>query len=214
MNKKILLVGGGGHCESVLDSLLALDIYTEIGIVDKEKPLGSCIAGVRVVGCDDDLPQLFAAGFGAAFVTVGSVGNTEPRTKLFERLEQIGFEIPSIIDSSAVVSRNTEIGSGVYVGKNAVLNIGAKIGSGAIINTGAIVEHGSRVGDFAHIATGVVLCGQVVVGERTHIGAGSVIRQGIRIGCDTMIGMGSVVVQDIGCDLVAYGNPCKVVGQK
>jgi len=30
MNKKILLIGGGGHCKSVLDSLLDLDEYDDI----------------------------------------------------------------------------------------------------------------------------------------------------------------------------------------
>ncbi len=211
MTNKILLVGGGGHCESVLDSLMGLGIYTDVGVVDNEKPLGSGIMGAPVVGRDDDLPALFAVGYRRAFVTIGSIGNTEPRTIIFELLEQLGFELPNIIDCTAIVSRNTALGAGIYIGKNALVNAGAKIGNGAIINTGAIVEHGCGVGNFVHIATGAILCGQVLVGERTHIGAGSVIRQGIKIGSGTTIGMGSVVLKDIGVNLVAYGNPCKAV---
>ncbi len=214
MNKKILLIGGGGHCESVLDSITELGIYTDAGIIDNEKPLGSLMAGVRVAGRDGDLPALFAAGFGTAFVTLGSIGDTGPRISLFEKLWQIGFETPNILDPTAVVSGNTVFGRGVYVGKNAVVNAGATIGSGVIINTGAIVEHGCTVGDYTHIATGAILCGQVLVGERTHIGAGSMVRQRVKIGSGTTIGMGSVVLKDIGDNLVAYGNPCKAVETK
>jgi hypothetical protein len=31
MNRKILLIGGGGHCKSVLDSLISLNAFSEIG---------------------------------------------------------------------------------------------------------------------------------------------------------------------------------------
>ena len=214
MNKKILLIGGGGHCEYFLDSIAELGIYGDIGIIDNEKPLGSLMAGACVAGRDDDLPALFAAGFRTAFVTIGSIATTEPRISLFEKLWQIGFETPNIVDPSAVVSKGTVFGRGVYVGKNAVVNAGATIGCGVIINTGAIIEHGSKVGDYSHVATGAILCGQVLVGKRTHIGAGSVVRQQIKIGSDTTIGMGSVVLKDIGSNLLAYGNPCKAVETK
>lgn len=33
--KRIVLVGGGGHCRSVLDALLTLGIYDQIGIVER-----------------------------------------------------------------------------------------------------------------------------------------------------------------------------------
>ena len=94
MNKKILLIGGGGHCKSVLDSLLELNEYAEIGIVDKKENLGKSVMGVPVVGCDDDLPALFRDGYRYAFVTLGSIGNPTLRIKLFNLLSEIGYEIP------------------------------------------------------------------------------------------------------------------------
>ena len=41
MDKNILLVGGGGHCKSVLDTLLKLNRFSKIGIIDKKKILGN-----------------------------------------------------------------------------------------------------------------------------------------------------------------------------
>lgn len=211
MNKKILLVGGGGHCKSVLDSLLELDYYSTIGIIDKKHNIGQEILGVSIIGCDDALPLLFSEGYTNAFVTVGSIGNPELRKKLFRKLCEIGFEIPNIVDPSAVLSSRIYMENGIYVGKNVVINAGSIIHKGAIINNGAIIEHDCLIGDFAHIAPGTVLCGEVQIGDNTHVGANSVVKQRLKIGPDSIIGMGSVVLKDIEDNTIAYGNPCKGV---
>lgn len=51
----------------------------------------------------------------------------------------------------------------------------------------------------------------VHIGENTWIGAGTVIVPGITIGKNTVIGAGSVVTKDIPDNVVAVGNPCKVL---
>lgn len=211
MNKKILLIGGGGHCRSVLDSLLQKNEYSEIGIIDKKESIGKHILGVPIIGCDDNLYELYQKGYKFAFVTVGSVGDPSIRIKLFNTIEKIGFEISNIIDSKAIVSNHVKIESGIFVGKNAVINAGTSIKKGVIINSGSVIEHDCVINQFSHIAPGTVLCGEVQVGANTHIGAGSVIKQQVKIGSNTVIGMGSVVLKDIGEHVLAYGNPCKEV---
>ena len=207
--KKILLLGGGGHCRSVLDCLMSLENDYEIGIIDYDKSASAL--GVDVIGTDDDLPRLLQEGWSEAFITVGSVGRTTLRRKLFSLVREYGFCIPSIIDPTAIIARGTTIGEGAFVGKRAVINTGSVIGECAIINTGAIIEHDCQIDDFAHVSPGVTLCGQVIVGKDSHIGAGSVVRQGISIGTNTIVGAGSVVVKDISGEVKAYGNPGRVV---
>ena len=51
----------------------------------------------------------------------------------------------------------------------------------------------------------------VYVGENTWIGAGVIIVPGVRIGKNTVIGGGSVVTKDIPDNVVAVGNPCRVL---
>lgn len=211
MNKKLLLVGGGGHCKSVLDSLLAMNSYAEVGIIDKKENVGKFILGIPAIGCDDNLLELYQKGYTYAFVTLGSIGEPADRVRLFGELESIGFEIPNIIDSTAVVSKNTTLAKGIYIGKNAAVNAGASIGNGAIINSAATVEHDCKIGDFAHIAPGAVLCGEVEVGAYAHVGAKSVVKQQIKIGANTLIGLGSVVLQDVRENVVAFGTPCREV---
>lgn len=223
-NRKIVLLGAGGHGKSVLDSLLSLSYYDSIGLIAKKqetfalgnnknitKDYNGGLYGVPVVGDDNDLPQLYAQGYTHAFICVGSIGEVTLRRELYILLKQIGFQIPNIIDPTAVISPYATLGEGIFVGKNAVVNAEAKIGNCAIINTMSVIEHECCIGDFVHVAPGSILGGKVTIEADTHIGSGSVIKQGIQIGTNTMVGMGSVVLKDIGSGVTAYGNPCKEV---
>ncbi|MBQ7689553.1 MAG: sugar O-acetyltransferase [Clostridia bacterium] len=51
----------------------------------------------------------------------------------------------------------------------------------------------------------------VYIGENVWIGAGAVIVPGVRIGRNSVIGAGSVVTKDIPENVVAVGNPCRVL---
>lgn len=211
MENKILLIGGGGHCKSIIDSLQNPNQYDGIGIIDKKENIGNELSGIKIIGCDDDLAALHQQGYHYAFMSLGSIGDSSNRVRLFTMIEKLGFIIPNIIDPSAILSNSVNLEHGIYIGKHAVINAGATIGKGSIINTSAVIEHDCTVQMFAHIAPGVILCGDVNIGEHTHIGAGSVIRQQVKVGRSTIIGMGSVVIHDIGDSVLAYGNPCKEV---
>ena len=51
----------------------------------------------------------------------------------------------------------------------------------------------------------------VYIGENTWIGAGVIIVPGVRVGKNTVIGAGSIVTKDIPDNVVAVGNPCRVL---
>jgi len=53
----------------------------------------------------------------------------------------------------------------------------------------------------------------VVIGSDVWVGGGSIILPGVTIGSRTVIGAGSVVTKDIPDDVVAVGNPCRVLRQ-
>ena len=212
MSKRLLLLGSGGHFKSVLDTLDALGIYDDIGVIAKEKN-SQMECDCNIIGTDDDLRNLYEAGWAEAFICVGSVGNTLIREKLYSKLTQIGFRLPIVVDPSAIVSPKATILNGVFIGKRAVVNSGAIINTCAIINTGAIIEHDCTIGMFTHVSPGAVICGDAHVGDYSHVGAGSTIKQQIRIGTRTMIGMGSVVVSDIPDGKTAFGCPCRIIEQ-
>lgn len=207
--KSLLLLGGGGHCRSVLDCILERETYERIGVVERERPAPAG-PSATYVGTDEDLPALYADGWTSAFITLGSVGDSRRRRALYETVKSIGFELPAIISTTAIIGGNVEFEEGVFVGKRAVINIDTIVGTCAIINTAAILEHNCRVGAFAHISPGSILCGGVTIEADAHIGAGSVVRQQLNVGRGALIGAGSVVVCDMANDVIAYGNPCRV----
>ena len=51
----------------------------------------------------------------------------------------------------------------------------------------------------------------VYVGENTWLGSGVVIVPGVRIGKNVVIGAGSIVTKDIPDNVLAVGNPCRVL---
>lgn len=51
----------------------------------------------------------------------------------------------------------------------------------------------------------------VVVGNNVWIGGGTIICPGVKIGDNTVVGAGSVVTKDIPSNVIAVGNPCRVI---
>lgn len=58
---------------------------------------------------------------------------------------------------------------------------------------------------------GPELATAVTIGNNVWIGGGAIICAGITIGDNTTIGAGSVVVKDIAANVLAVGNPCRIV---
>ena len=202
---KLVLIGGGGHCKSVLNSALRMNSFSEIVITDPALPKGSNILGCKVVGSDDMLPVLKHNGFDLAFITVGSLKSAALRIKLAKAAAELGFRFPVIADPTASVSKHVQIGAGTFIGCNAVINADVQIGEHCIINTGAIVEHECKVGDFTHISVGAVLCGNVCVGSDSLIGAGSTVIQGVHVGNNVIAGANSTVLADVEDNIMTYG---------
>ncbi len=208
MNNKIVIVGFGGHAKSLADSILSDGKYEIAGYTDIEE---KDVPNIPYLGTDDELKSIFDSDVKNAAVGVGFIGNSDIRDNLYDRLISIGFELPVIIDPSAIIALEAQIGEGSFIGKRAVINVGAKIGRMCIINTGSIIEHENLIGDFTHIAVGATLCGNVSVGDHCMIGANSTVIQGVHIGCYSTVGAGAVVINNIESNKTVVGVPARVI---
>lgn len=200
----IILLGMGGHAKSVIDCIERQGKYRIAGFLDKEDRGKVSYRGYEVIGNDDDLSRLYDEGIENACVTVGFMGNSIVRNCLYERLKEIGYRLPNIIDPSAVLAADAALGEGNFIGKLAMVNADAKIGSMCIINSGAMIEHECRVGDFSHISVGTVLCGGVTVGKNTFVGAGATLIQGIVVGDGCIVAAGVTLRKNVGDQELAY----------
>lgn len=164
-----------------------------------------------VVWDDHLMSQLYEQGARHAFIGLGSIGDTTPRQRLYEKAIQQRFQIVSAIHFSAVVAHSARIGHGVTIMAGTVINPEASLGDNVIVNTGAIIEHDCIIGDHVHIATGARLASTVQVGDGTHIGIGATVRQSITIGRGAVVAAGAVVVADVPDMVILAGVPASIL---
>ncbi len=178
MKEKILLLGGGGHCRSVIDVIEQENRFQVAGIIDRKELVGSKVFNYEIIGCDDDLEKLFSE-FKNAFITVGQIQSPKTRIKLFELAKSIGYNVPSVISPLAYVSKYAKIGGGTVVMHHAIVNAGVSVGENCIINSKALIEHDSIVEDHCHISTGAIINGDVVIRKGTFVGSNAAVVEGV-----------------------------------
>ena len=204
MNKYLILIGGGGHCKSVIE-VAESSGYTIVGILDRPEEVGKKVLAYEVIGVDDDITQYVDK---AEFViTVGFIKNPTLRIKLYNKVLQAGGKLATLIASTAHVSKYAVLGAGTVVMHQAFVNAGAVIGDNVIINTFANIEHDAHIGNQCHISTGAMVNGDCVVGENCFIGSQSVLANAISICPDVVIGAGSLVRKSIDKTGIYSGSP-------
>lgn len=203
--KNLILVGGGGHCKSVIEVAESAG-YEIKGILDMPDEVGKeVLPGHKVIGTDDEIPQYVEeCDF---IITVGFIKNPALRIKLYNKVKAAGGRLATIIASTAHVSKYSELGEGTVIMHHAFVNAGAKIGDNCIINTFVNIEHDAEVGNQCHISTGTMVNGECKIGENCFIGSQSVCANCIEIASDIIIGAGSVVRKSICVKGIYAGNP-------
>lgn len=205
MNQKtLILIGGGGHCRSVIDVAESAGCKI-LGILDVPENVGNVVLDYKVIGTDDDIPQY--VGKAEFVITVGFITNPSLRIRLYNKVKEAGGKLATIIASSAHVSRYATVGEGTVVMHNAFVNAGAQIGNNVILNTFCNIEHDAVVGNQCHISTGTMVNGECKVGENCFIGSQSVCANCIEIGSDIIVGAGSFVRRSIKEKGIYSGNP-------
>lgn len=175
---KIILVGAGGHCRACMDVLEAEGKFEIAGVVDRpEAESAESVLDYPMLGTDGDLGQL-RERFAYALVTVGQIKTPAVRIRLFEQLQSLGYELPTICSPRAWISKRARVGAGTIVMHDALINAGATIGENCIINSKALVEHDASVGPHCHISTGAILNGGARIGAGSFFGSNAVSFQG------------------------------------
>lgn len=144
-----------------------------------------------------------------------SVTGTESKVAVFRFFHtQFGIDMSNytnLIHPSSIISDTVAMGRGCFVEPGAIITSFASLGFGVSINRGVTVGHHTELGDFVTLNPGVHVAGHCKVGDRTQIGIGTVVFNGVTIGSGSIIGGGSVVTKSIGDNVIAWGNPCKVI---
>lgn len=188
--EQIILVGGGGHCHSVIDVIELENKFEIIGIIDKSELIGQKVLGYEIIASDNDLESIFKTCKNVV-VTVGQTSSSSLREKLFNKLSKIGFNLPIIVSPLAYVSRHAKIDKGTVVMHQSLVNANVIIGKNCILNSKSLIEHDANIGNNCHISTAAVVNGGVIVQDGTFFGSNATSKQSIEI--SGFIKAGSIV---------------------
>ena len=108
---------------------------------------------------------------------------------------------------------HVHFGSGVYANFNLTLVDDGHIyvGDKVMFGPNVTIATANHPIDPELRARGLQYNRDVHIGDNAWIGAGVVIVPGVTIGGNAVIGAGSIVTKDIPGDVLAVGNPCKVL---
>ena len=190
--RNIVLIGGGGHCKSVIDVIEQEGRFEIVGIVERPDFLETDVLGYQIIGNDSDLVDL-AKKYKYALITVGQIKSPSLRIKLFDLATKAGFTLPNIISPNAYVSKHSSIGNGVVVMHNAIVNASASIGDNCIINSKALIEHDCLISKHCHISTNATINGGVKVESGCFVGSSATTKELITISENSFIKAGSLV---------------------
>lgn len=172
--ERIILVGGGGHCKSVIDVIELQNRYKIAGIVDKQEKIGQNIFGHTVIATDDDLPELVKE-YSNFHISLGFIKNNIRRVFLFNELCSLGANFPAIVSPLSNISKYAKIGKGSIIMHYAQIGPDSIVGENVIINSKALIEHEAVIGNNCHISTGAIVNGETSIGENSFIGSGAIV---------------------------------------
>ena len=161
---------------------------------------------------------------------------SKKQTECLEKLYDFNATRPGEINKRTEMLKEmfAQIGEGCYIEPPLRANWGGKhvhFGNNIYVNFNLTLVDDTHiyVGDYTMIAPNVTIATAghpilpelrekiyqfnmpVHIGRNFLIGAGAIILPGVTIGDNTVIGAGSVVTKDIPANVVAVGNPCRVL---
>lgn len=115
--------------------------------------------------------------------------------------------------------KNTHLGNDVYANFNLTLvdDTDIYIGNNVLIGPNVIIDTGTHPVKPDIRKKQAQFNVPVYIEDNVWIGGGSIILPGVKVGKNSVIGAGSVVTKDIPENVVAVGNPCRVlreIGEK
>lgn len=140
-----------------------------------------------------------------------SLGEPKYKVQIYNRVMSHGYRLARVVAKTAWISPSASIAEGVCIRANVVVNADVIIKENVTIQEQSCLGHDVIIGEHCHIAAATSMGGYSKVGEKSYIGVGSTIRDRICIGNNVVIGMGAVVVKDISDNVIAYGNPAKII---
>jgi|TARA_R100000900_G_scaffold25703_1_gene20273 sugar O-acyltransferase (sialic acid O-acetyltransferase NeuD family) len=209
--KNVVLIGGGDQAHYTIDIIHKEGKYNIIGIIDAKEEIGKEKFGYKIIGRQESIEEL-----SVLYKIDGgiiSIGDNWTRYYVAKEIKNYipNFKFFNAIHPSCIIGENVKFGEGIVAMAGCIFNPRAIIGDQTFFATGAQVEHDNIIGDYASISAGSITGGYVELGKFAAITLGVTVFDRTVIGENTVVGAGSLVVKDLPPNVLAYGNPAKII---
>lgn len=136
----LLILGAGSHGVDVYEIANSLHVFNKISFLDDDPSRES------VIGKWKDAEN-YLDTYPLAIV---AVGDEDTRRAWTEKLQTIGFIIPTLVHPTAFITEGTEIGTGTVICARATISSGVSIGKGCIITSGSTVPRKTYIPNWGY----------------------------------------------------------------
>ena len=157
--KNIVLIGSGGHSNSLVDLINSSKKFKIIGYFDKFQNYSSKL---KYLG-DDTKISKFKVKLAAMGIGLGL--SPKKKNNLIQKYLQAGLSFPKLIHKNSYVSKSSIIEDGVQIFSGTIINANTHVKSHAVVNTGSIVEHDCFIGENTFICPGSIILGSCKIGK-------------------------------------------------
>jgi sugar O-acyltransferase (sialic acid O-acetyltransferase NeuD family) len=213
MARKLLLFPFGGNAREALLSVLAANErrneWDIVGFMDDDPArLGAECCGIRVLGGRELLHEFPDA---LVLAVPGSPTSFPRRKQVIDSLGLAEERFATIIHPTVSVAPDARIGHNTLLMANVVISCGVTVGNHCVVLPNTVISHDSMVADCCCIGSNVSISGSVSIGFSCYVGSGTRMREKVTIGNQTLLGLGANVIADIPAQVVAAGNPARVL---
>lgn len=205
---------GIGHNTPVFIDLAEACGYQIIGLYHYDcSKTGFEAYGFCVQGSFDDLLACESLE-GKNFLL--TMGDSNIRKELFDKIIAKGGKVPSLIHPAAIVSKYASISSlGVYIGPFTYVQANSSIADNVVVLSHVNISHDTTIGQGSFIAGGCMIGAYTEVEDFTFIGqhVTSISGKVRKIGNNAFIGAGAVLTNDVREGSLVMGVPAKEVNK-
>lgn len=143
-----------------------------------------------------------------------ALGEPVYRKEIYDRIKERGYHCAVLIHPNVYIPKSTTLAEGVIVQTHAVISCDVVIEENTLIQNAASVGHDAHIGAHSVISTNAAIAGHCYIGDETYLALNVSIKENITIGNSSIVGMGAVVIHDIQPNMVAAGNPARILKQR
>lgn len=208
--KKIFVLGIGGSTPVFIDIAEACD-YKIAGLYHyNDERTGENDHGYPILGSFEDLYQSDIKG--KMFLL--SQGDMKIREEVTNKIKQLGGLIPTLVHPTSVISKYAKISNkGVIIGANCIVQADSVIKSNAVLWDMALVCHQTIIGNYCFVGPKALVGAHIEVQDFAFIGQDALLVSGKvgTMGANSLLGAGAVLTKELPANVVAVGNPARVI---